>query len=178
MHNTTTGASANAWRAAAPPGVLRYTFAGVPEQVRRARKLVEELFTGTGREDDAGLVVNELANNSVLYTRSGRPGGWFGVELAFGTLVRVGVVDLGGAGWLIGEPTPCSHEPTLDDDLEGLEDLAGVALSGRGLAIVAELAVTTGACGSDALGHFVWAGLALPDPVEEVPPEALRLLVS
>ncbi|WP_433516218.1 ATP-binding protein [Nonomuraea sp. CA-143628] len=183
MH-TTTSASAKEWRASAPPRVLRYTFPGVPEQVRKARKLVEKLFTGTGREDDAGLVIDELANNSVLYTRSGQPGGWFGVELAFGTLVRVGVADLGGAGWLIGAPSPCSHQPTPDDDLidlggpAGLEGLAGVALGGRGLAIVAELAVTTGAYGSEALGHFVWADLALPEPAKEPSGEVMRLLVS
>ncbi|MEV1241829.1 hypothetical protein [Nonomuraea sp. NPDC049750] len=184
MHNTTTSASAKEWRASAPPGVFRYTFPGVPEQVRNARKLVEELFTGTGREDDAGLVIDELANNSVLYTRSGQPGGWFGVELAFGTLARVGVADLGGAGWLIGASSPCSHQPTLDDDLSdlegpaGLEDLAGVALGGRGLAIVAELAVAIGACGSDALGHLVWADLALPEPAKEASGETMRLLAS
>lgn len=155
------------WRASAPPGVLRYTFPGVPGEVRQARKLVEELFTGTGREDDAGLIVDELANNSILYTRSGNPGGWFGVELAFGATVRIGVVDLGGAGWLIGEPTtarPKHGKPDDPESLEGLGDLDSIALGGRGLAIVAQLAVTTGACGSDELGHAVWADLALPLP--------------
>ncbi|WP_405086916.1 ATP-binding protein [Microbispora sp. NBC_01389] len=168
------------WRASAPPGVLRYTFPGVPGQVCQARKLVQELFLGTGREDDAGLVVDELANNSILYTRSGKPGGWFGVELTFGAMVRIGVVDLGGAGWLIGAPAasrPKSDQPDDLETLEGLGELDAVALGGRGLAIVAGLAVTTGACGSDALGHFVWADLALPAPVREAPEKTL-LLVS
>lgn len=179
MHHTPIRLEAKEWRADAPPGVLRYTFPGIPAKVREARKLVEELFTGTGREDDAGLIVDELANNSILYTRSGKPGGWFGVELAFGTLVRVGVFDLGGAGRLIGAPAPA---PSQHDDPEGLEGSAGlgeldaVALGGRGLAIVAELAVTTGSCGSDTLGHFVWADLALPTPVAETPGEALLLV--
>src|SRR3954452_19160004 len=32
------------WLDAAPPGTLRYAFPGAPEQVREARKVVEELF--------------------------------------------------------------------------------------------------------------------------------------
>ncbi|GAB3652157.1 hypothetical protein GCM10027589_09410 [Actinocorallia lasiicapitis] len=181
MRTTTTG-TAKEWLAAAPPGALRYAFPGEPAQVREARKVVETLFTGTGREDDAGLVIDELANNSILYTRSGEPGGWFGVQVSFGMLVRVGVVDLGGAGWLIGEPKPRQDDARADEDLEEWADpdLDGLSLGGRGLGIVAYLAVMTGACGSDALGHFVWADLALPLPVpdEATSGKALQLLAS
>jgi serine/threonine-protein kinase RsbW len=153
-----------AWLDSAPPGTLRYTFPGLTHQVREARKIVQELFTGTDRLDDAGLVVDELANNAILYTRSGRDGGWFGVEVAFGSLVRLGVTDLGGAGWLIGATRKPAKRGSsgMDADLDDLSvpsDIDGVSLGGRGLFIVAELAVTTGACGSDSQGHTVWADL-------------------
>ncbi|ROO87528.1 hypothetical protein EDD29_5136 [Actinocorallia herbida] len=177
--NTASAGSEIGWQSATPPGALRFTFPGVPAQVREARKLVEKLFAGTGREDDAGLIIDELANNSILYTRSGEPGGWFGVELAFGTLVRIGVVDLGGAGWLIGEARPRRDDTRAGDDFAGLDDpdLDGISLGGRGLSIVARLAVTTGACGSDDRGHFVWADLALPSDTERTTTKTLALLV-
>ncbi|GAB3281410.1 hypothetical protein GCM10027589_08610 [Actinocorallia lasiicapitis] len=167
-----TQAAQREWLESAPAGPLRFTFPGRLEQVRAARKTVEGLFKGTGREDDAGLIVNELANNSCLYTRSGRPGGWFGVQVIFGGLAYIGVTDLGGAGWLIGGRTrtgsaaaPSETDPE-DFDVPGLEDLR---IGGRGLAIIAELAVSTGACGSDTLGHHVWATIDLP-------PHAVRRL--
>ena len=174
-----------AWLGSAPPGVMRYAFPGRPEYVHQARALVRDLFTGTGCEDDATLIVGELANNAIFYTRSRNDGGWFGVEIAFGTFVRVAVADLGGAGWLIGHTTGASdesfrpkHEPqALADrhtdeeefDLAGLDlpGLEGLALGGRGLAVISGLAVTTGAHGSPATGHTVWADLEVicpPDP--------------
>ncbi|GAB3280750.1 hypothetical protein GCM10027589_07800 [Actinocorallia lasiicapitis] len=173
---TTPPSTAWAWQAAAPPGALRYVFPGVGATVREARLTVEELFQGTGRADDAGLIVNELAANALLYTRSGRADGWFGVEITFGALARVAVADLGGAGSLIGAPMPSTsaradppdEPPSLPGSDFSDSHLDGVPLGGRGLAIVADLAVVTGACGSDALGHLVWADLTLHDD----PPES------
>jgi hypothetical protein len=124
---------------------------------------VEELFTGTGRADDAGLIVGELAANAIRYTRSGSEDGWFGVEVACHLFARVGVTDLGGGGRLIGktEFTTSRNHADFDDGPACLPipELDGVELGGRGLAIVAHLAASTGACGSDALGHHVWADL-------------------
>jgi serine/threonine-protein kinase RsbW len=179
------------WLGCAAPGVLRYVFPGLPEHVHEARTLVKDAFTGTDREDDAALIVGELASNAIFYTRSGREGGWFGVELSFGSLVRIAVADLGGAGWLIGEAAStndperqaCSEpralidrhadeqELSLDDifsdfDIPGLE---GISLGGRGLALVANLAVITGAQGSPVIGHTVWADLQVTCPAHPFP---------
>jgi hypothetical protein len=62
--------------------VWRKTFPGTPDQARLARRFTEALFAGTGREEDAGLIIAELVGNAILYTDSGQPGGWFGVECA------------------------------------------------------------------------------------------------
>jgi serine/threonine-protein kinase RsbW len=162
MHVNGAG-SAEEWSAASPVGTMRYAFTGKLEQLREARQVVEKLFAGTGHEDDAGLIVGELATNAVLYTRSGREGGWFGVEISFEFFARIAVVDLGAAGWLIGNPRKDAvdaRDPLLEEELSGFQD-EELSLGGRGLAIVAELSVVTGACGSDALGHRVWAELDL-----------------
>src|ERR1019366_7300748 len=48
---------------------------GVPESVGEARALVREALGDCPATDAATLCASELITNSVLYTRSGRPGG-------------------------------------------------------------------------------------------------------
>ncbi|GAA3239824.1 hypothetical protein [Actinocorallia longicatena] len=58
-----------------------------------------------------------------------------------------------------------------DGDLEDIDipGLEGLTLGGRGLSIVATLAVTTGACGSPHIGHTVWADLEVTCPTDPFP---------
>ncbi|GAB3275197.1 hypothetical protein GCM10027589_00150 [Actinocorallia lasiicapitis] len=148
-----TTSSAEEWRAEGGPLTWRMTFPGQRDQVARARHLVELLFAGTGREEDAGLIVTELAANAVCYTRSGQPKGWFGVDVSLGELAYLAVTDLGGAGWLVGGPKP--PRPAAEPDEFDVE------LGGRGLLIVSELATAIGIHGSPDLGHTIWTDLDL-----------------
>jgi len=124
----------------------RCAFAGETDCVPRARHVVEALFSGTGREDDAGLVVTEFSANALRHTRSGGAGGWFGVEVCMpdDSPAYLGVLDLGGF-----------DRPRFDLSLRSREVVEG----GRGLAIARSLAVEVGVTGSPALGHVVWARL-------------------
>jgi hypothetical protein len=126
--------------------VWRRTYPGTRDQASNARKFTESLFAGTGREDDAGLIIAELVGNALLYTDSGKPGGWFGIEIALEDLSYLAVTDLGGAGAPAIGQTQTGHEPPL---------------GGRGLLIVSELSLTVGVHGSPALGHTVWSDLDL-----------------
>lgn len=150
-----TPGTAEEWRISSGPMTWRATFPGAPDQIGNARHLMETLFAGTGREEDAGLIISELATNSVLYTRSGQPKGWFGVEVVLDALAYLAVTDLGGAGRLIG--TPPTSAATCEDDLE-------LGIGGRGLLMVAELAVSMGVHGSPETGHTIWADIDLTPP--------------
>ena len=111
--------AANLPAAAAPPVTAR-VFDGDAGQVRAARRFLAGLLDGCPAADDALLCVSELATNSVLHSRSGRPGGRFTVRAAVRAgSVRVEVTDEGG---------PWGHERDGDGQ------------SGRGLVIVGELA--------------------------------------
>ncbi|MEV0593719.1 ATP-binding protein [Nonomuraea cavernae] len=123
-------------------------FPGEMDQVRHARRMVEALFAGTGRENDAGLIVSELATNTLLHTRSGHAGGWFGVEIRLPDdgPAYLGVYDLGGAG-----------VPQLRRRQAEYEQRVG----GFGLAIVNELAAQLSRAGSPQTGHTVWVYLEL-----------------
>lgn len=127
--------------------VWRCVFPGETDQVRQARRMVEALFAGTGRENDAGLIVSELATNTLLHTRSGHAGGWFGVEIRLPDdgPAYLGVYDLGGAGI-----------PQFKSQRAELEPRVG----GLGLAIVRELAMKLALVGSPQTGHTVWVYLA------------------
>ncbi|PZG37090.1 ATP-binding protein [Spongiactinospora gelatinilytica] len=126
----------------------RCVFPGESDQVGRARHIVEALFAGTGREDDAGLIVSELATNALVHTRSGKAGGWFGVEvrLPYDGPAYLGVYDLGGSG------CPWFGRHQADDE---------PGMGGRGLAIVRELAVDVSRMGNPATGYTVWVYLDL-----------------
>ncbi|MEV4477050.1 ATP-binding protein [Nonomuraea sp. NPDC049504] len=124
----------------------RGVFPGERDQVRRVRRMVEALFEGTGREGDAGLIVSELTTNALLHTRSGRAGGWFGVEMHLPEKgpAYLGVCDLGGAGRPLLDRRPTDGKLTV---------------GGFGLAIVRELVVKLSQIGSPATGHTVWVHL-------------------
>jgi serine/threonine-protein kinase RsbW len=74
-------------------------FPGTPEHVAGARAVVRCLLAGWPRRDDAVLVASELASNAVVHTRSGLPGGWFGLEARrrTGIGVWIAVRDQGAA---------------------------------------------------------------------------------
>lgn len=128
--------------------VWRQAFPGAPEQASRARALVRCLLADTAMVDDAEFVAAELVNNALLHTRSGRPGGFFVVEVVRWPVgVRVGVHDLGGA------PTPdVTGTQPVRPRLDHAED-------GRGLMAVRRLARRVGRDGHPATGHMVWADL-------------------
>jgi anti-sigma regulatory factor (Ser/Thr protein kinase) len=131
--------------AGSPPKRWQRTYQGRLDQVAVARGFAASLLAGTGRADDVAIIVSELASNALLHTRSGRPRGWFGLEVCETELVHVGVTDLGGGG-----------RPTVY-----LEQAAGELLErGRGLLEVSRLAVAIGIHGSPETGHTVWADLA------------------
>ncbi|GAA2456119.1 hypothetical protein GCM10010191_89300 [Actinomadura vinacea] len=134
------------WLWGSEPMRWRRAYTGRPDQVAWARGFAKALFSGSGREDDAAVVVAELASNAIRHTRSGEHRGWFGLEVAFGELAYIGVTDLGGGCVPLFRPKNPECELT-----EG----------GRGLQVVSELAVSYGIHGSAGLGHTVWADVAL-----------------
>jgi anti-sigma regulatory factor (Ser/Thr protein kinase) len=73
---------------------------GIAESVREARALVREALGGDCPVIDAAtLCTSELITNSVLYTRSGRPGGVVVVTVDIGDgEVTITVTDAGSCG--------------------------------------------------------------------------------
>ncbi|RAY11792.1 ATP-binding protein [Actinomadura craniellae] len=127
----------------------RRTYPGQADRVADARRFAALLLVDTGCDHEARFVVSELAANAILHTRSGEPGGWFGVEIALGDHVRIAVRDLGGGA----VPAIAPGRPA-----ESWSE------NGRGLAAVAALALPMGYTGDPGAGHTVWAHLALPRP--------------
>lgn len=118
-------------------------FAGHPAQVRRVRQFVATITGELPMAHDAVACVSELAANAIVHSRSGGSRGWFTVrvDLAAETL-RVEVQDQGGP-W----------QPHA----------SGNGLSGRGLAIVGELAKAWGRRGSSRSGWIVWFEMTCHD---------------
>ncbi|MEU6727902.1 ATP-binding protein [Nonomuraea wenchangensis] len=122
------------------------TLTRAAESSRRARETVAQWLTDGPQEvrDDAALVVSELVTNAVRHVPGGVRRDWVDVQLGFGRgFVRLEVTDPGAD-----TSAPCVGE----DDL--------MAQSGRGLRLVAGLAVR---CGTWRTGHgcrVVWADLA------------------
>lgn len=145
---TTTPQERQEWMRAPARMAWRCVFSGEMDQVRQARRMVEALFAGTGRENDAGLIVSELATNTLLHTRSGKVGGWFGVELRLPDEgpAYLGVFDLGGAGIPQFKRQQPEREPSV---------------GGFGLAIVKELAMELSRVGNPQTGHTVWVYIEL-----------------
>ncbi|MFD0857215.1 ATP-binding protein [Actinomadura adrarensis] len=123
---------------------LSRLFSGRPESVRDARcfawTYVAERVTGE-LAHSVELVVSELCTNAVEHTASGRPGGWFLLELEMHPdHVRVSVMDNGALATV-----PASSDGV---DLD--------AVSGRGLFIVEAVSKAWGAENVLA-GRRVWA---------------------
>ncbi|MCG5220588.1 ATP-binding protein [Streptosporangium soli] len=148
MIGTTKPPERHEWMRTPERMAWRCVFPGEIEQVRHARRMVEALFAGTGRENDAGLIVSELATNALRHTRSGHPEGWFGVEVRLPDHgpAYLGVCDLGGAG------IPRFKRQQAEQ---------GPSAGGLGLPIVKVLAVQLSRIGRPETGHTVWAYLEL-----------------
>jgi anti-sigma regulatory factor (Ser/Thr protein kinase) len=99
----------------------RRTFAGRPEEIRRARDWTRATLNGHSHAEDAALIVSELATNALLHTASGTKEGTFHVSLtANGKGITVAVTDHGTA-----ETAPAISHP------------ADPGTHGRGLDLVA-----------------------------------------
>ncbi|WP_248965909.1 ATP-binding protein [Sphaerisporangium perillae] len=165
--------------------VWRRAFTGVAEEAPKARAFVRCLLAGTRWVDDAEFAIAELVSNSLFHSRSGRPGGYFVVELTRRPRsVRVGVYDLGGGGVPdLKTPATPPRTPTCKppDDLSATrqgtaihdirDEWAGepreqrtdelldqlLCEHGRGLDAVTRLASRVGCRGNPVTGHLVWA---------------------
>ncbi|MFF5204557.1 ATP-binding protein [Streptosporangium sp. NPDC000396] len=130
------------------PGGMTYrrTFPGRPDQLPRVRRFIRFLLEDSPCRNDAEQIVAELAANAIAHTSSGQSHGTFIVELTRKTTaIRVTVYDCGWGG------TPRFNRRGDADPL---------AEHGRGLAVVAALAVRVGCRGTQAVGHAVWAELS------------------
>ncbi|MFI0444456.1 ATP-binding protein [Actinomadura sp. 6N118] len=108
------------------------TFPGRPDQARQARCFLRALLPTHPGLDDMLQVVDELVVNAIQHTHSGEPGGTFQVRVLLDSaVIAVSVIDQGG--------------PNRPESLAS----GGLAESGRGLALVAALAVRWFWSGSD-----------------------------
>ncbi|MEU8265920.1 ATP-binding protein [Sphaerisporangium sp. NPDC049002] len=146
--------------------VWRRAFTGLAEEAPKARAFVRCLLAGTRWVDDTEFATAELINNSLFHSRSGRPGGYFVVEVTRRSRsVRVGVYDLGGGG------VPDIKNLPGEVPTDGVVDEV-LREHGRGLDAVARLASRVGYRGNPATGHLVWALFA------ETAPRAAIIMTS
>jgi serine/threonine-protein kinase RsbW len=118
-------------------------FRGEPFEVGRARSWIARLLPACEPLDDLLIFTSELAANAVTHTRSGKPGGWFAVEVTWSPrTARVVVGDQGS------DEIPTSNPGPPDDDAD-LE-------TGRGLLLVAAMSAAWGTAG-DAEARWLWA---------------------
>ncbi|MFI0356297.1 ATP-binding protein [Actinomadura sp. 9N407] len=114
--------------------------AGEPLQIRGARRFVAEML-GDGHpcRADAMLLASETGTNAITHSFSGRPGGSFLLTVRWTeTWARVAVADQGANG------TPC------------LRQAAAGAVSGRGVALLDELAARWGFIRRSTQSTEVW----------------------
>lgn len=134
--------------------LLCRTFSGEPGQVAMMRKFVWRCLAGCrvprSSMDDILVCATELATNAVLHSHSGKPGGYFTVEIAIrtGHSVYVAVKDSGGV-WA--DPGAGGFDDVGDFEAEG----------GRGLRVVATLSADMGITGS-ASGRTAWFRIPWP----------------
>ncbi len=124
------------------PGLRwRRAFPGEARQLAVVRQWLARLLPACAARHDVALVATELAANAIKHTRSGQES-WFAVEITWHrAVVRVAVADCGGP-----------HGPPPIPRVSG--DPA--ASHGRGLLVVAGLALRTGTAG-DHRGRLMWA---------------------
>ncbi|GGL52194.1 ATP-binding protein [Planomonospora parontospora] len=122
--------------------LMRRRFAGLPDQIRQARRFVALAAAGRAAAEQAVLMTSELATNAVQHTRSGA-GGFFEVSVYLrGPFLRVEVADGGSA-------LQAPRVRPLDPEAEQLP-------GGRGLAIVELCAARWGQSGDGGPGRVVW----------------------
>jgi serine/threonine-protein kinase RsbW len=122
----------------------RRVFPGHQRELSELRRWLVSLLPKCSARDDVLSVATELGSNALEHTASGKPGGWFAVEVTWHPKnVLVAVADCGGPA-----------EPRVIDDLDGER--------GRGLLLVQGLSVRTGWTG-DGRGRLVWAQVAWTD---------------
>jgi serine/threonine-protein kinase RsbW len=80
----------------------RRAYPGRADRAASARRFAGFMLADAGCGEDAEFIVSELASNAILHTRSGEPGGWFGIEVALGEYAHIAVRDLGGGGGPLG----------------------------------------------------------------------------
>ncbi|MFC9973902.1 ATP-binding protein [Spirillospora sp. NPDC127200] len=148
------GGSPGEWLWAPEEMRWRRVYSGRLDQVQAACVFAGRLFAGERCADVVEKAVSELGGNAIRHTRSGEEGGWFGLEVVYADPVYVAVTDLGGYG------RPCVRPANSAAQTQG---------PGRGLQILAELAVTLGIHGSPDLGHTVWVDLDLHGEPEAGP---------
>jgi anti-sigma regulatory factor (Ser/Thr protein kinase) len=140
----------------APPPVIR-VLPGVPESATVARRLTRQLLGAHHPvADTAMLLMSELVTNSVMHSRSRRPGGTVTVAVCAGpTSVLIQVRDDGGPS-----------EPQLPAGRGGPE--GGGAEHGYGLLLVDALAETWGTSATTD-GRVTWCRLAIGQSAEGMP---------
>jgi len=122
----------------------RRVFPGHQRELSELRRWLSSLLPKCPARDDVFSVATELGSNALEHTASGKPGGWFAVEITWHpNAVLVAVADCGGPA-----------EPRVIDDLDGER--------GRGLLLVQGLSMRTGWTG-DGRGRLVWAQVAWTD---------------
>jgi anti-sigma regulatory factor (Ser/Thr protein kinase) len=138
-------------RVAVPaPPVIR-VLPGVPESAMEARRLTRRLLGDRHpAADTAMLLVSELVTNSVMHSRSRRPGGTVTVAVCAGLgSVLIQVRDDGG-----------SSEPRLTAAVASAATPAEGGEHGYGLLLVDALAETWGTIVTGA-GRVTWCRLAV-----------------
>ncbi|TDC79882.1 ATP-binding protein [Actinomadura sp. 7K507] len=136
---------ADAWLQAKGRMIWRRVYPGRLDQVGQVRSWVKAQCADIEGADDAALIAVELVSNALLHTRSGEPGGWFGVELSRGHDLCIAVHDLGGRS------VPAFNTA---------EGRGMLAEHGHGLRLVAASAAHVGIEGDPVAGHTVWARLS------------------
>lgn len=125
-------------------------FRGTSDQVAAVRRFVRSEFGEHLALDDAVLVASELAANAVVHTASGQPGGIFMAHLATVSVDHVAILitDQGRAS------EPSDKHPEANEE------------SGRGLAVITELAALLVSYGDDTVRSMlaVIGGTALGAP--------------
>jgi anti-sigma regulatory factor (Ser/Thr protein kinase) len=118
------------------------SFRATADQVREARRFLAEILGDSPLTADALACLSELATNSVLHSKSRRPGGHFTVHAwLYPQVLRVEVQDEGG-----------SWEPRHHQDDQ----------NGRGLVIVDGLSRDWSVSGDGTGTRIVWFEISYP----------------